>query len=123
MKSKKNYTPGTMSFAEGFLGPIGDVGFFMNVDNEKALKIISNLLKSGRKIKSAELGLDGDFSENSTTIYDGSEFHDYDAYEGSQWATPILIVNYEDGSSESFECWYRLIEVQGETSSDTLYLE
>lgn len=112
MKSNKNYTPGTMSFSDGFLGPKGDVGFFMSVDNEKAKNIVSDLLKNGKKIESAVLGLDGDFSENSTTIYDGKQFHDYDAYEGSQWATPILIVNYKDGSNESFECWYR--EIQSE---------
>lgn len=110
MKSNKNYTPGTMSFASGFLGPRGDVGFFMNVDNEKAKQIVKELLNKGKKIESAKLGLDGDFSENSTTIYDGNQFHDYDAYEGSQWATPILIVNYKDGSNESFECWYREIQ-------------
>ena len=107
MKSNKNYTPGTMSFADGFLGPKGDVGFFMSVDNEKARKIVSDLLKNGKEITSAELGLDGDFSENSTTIYDGKNFYDYDAYEGSQWATPILLVKYKDGSNEMFECWFR----------------
>ena len=107
MKSIKNYTPGTISFAEGFLGPKGNVGFFMNVDNEKAKQIVSELLKNGKKIKSADLGLDGDFSINSTVIYHGEKFYDYNAYEGSQWATPILIVNYEDGSNEMFECWFR----------------
>ena len=49
MKSNKNYTPGTMSFADGFLGPKGDVGFFMCVDNEKARKIVSDLLKKMEK--------------------------------------------------------------------------
>ena len=107
MKSKKNYTPGTMSFADGFLGPKGDVGFFMSVDNETAKKIVSNLLKNGKKIKNAQLGLDGDFSVNSTTIYDGEKFYDYNAWKGSIWATPILLVNYKDGSNESFECWFR----------------
>ena len=107
MKSIKNYTPGRMSFVDGFLGPKGDVGFFMCVDNEKAKKIVSDLLKKGKKIISAELGLDGDFTENSTTIYDGENFYDYDAYEGSKWATPILIVNYSGGSNEMFECWFR----------------
>lgn len=80
---------------------------FMNVDNEKAKQIVSELLKNKKEIKSADLGLDGDFSENSTTIYDGKKFYDYDAYEGSQWAMPILIVKYEDGSNEMFECWFR----------------
>ena len=107
MKSIKNYTPGTVSFAEGFLGPKGNVGFFMNVDNEKAKKIVSDLLKNGKEIKIAELGLDGDFYENSTIIYNEEKFYDYDAYEGSQWATPILLVTYKDDSNEMFECWFR----------------
>ncbi len=48
MKSIKNYTPGTTSFVDGFLGPKGDVGFFMKADNEKARKIVSDLLKNGK---------------------------------------------------------------------------
>ena len=123
MKSNKNYTPGTMSFSAGFLGPRGDVGFFMNVDNEKAKKIVKELLNKGRKIKEAELGLDGDFSCNSTIIYNGENFFDYDAFEGSLWATPILIVEYEDGSNESFDCWYRQIEVESEDCSENLLIE
>ena len=107
MKSIKNYTPGTMSFADGFLGSKGNVGFFMMVNNEKAKKIVSELLKNGKQIESAELGLDGDFSENSTTIYNGKNFYDYDAYEGSQWAIPILLIKYKNNSNEMFECWFR----------------
>ena len=67
--------------------------------------------------------MDGGFSCNSTIIYDGENFFDYDAYEGSLWATPILIVEYEDGSNESFDCWYRQIEVESEDCSENLLIE
>ena len=59
MKPETNYIPGSMSFAEGFFGPKGDVGFFMEADYEKAKEILDKLIKSGRKVTSAEMGLDG----------------------------------------------------------------
>lgn len=103
----KNYIPGSMSFAQGFMGPRGDVGYFMNFSQDKAEAVVKKLLSEGRKITEAYGGLDGDWNENNSVIYDGKEFHKYDAYSGSQWATPILIVNFEDGSSEAFEVWDR----------------
>ena len=42
-KFKENYIPGSQSFAEGFLGPKGNVGFIMLVDEKKAKKIIEEL--------------------------------------------------------------------------------
>lgn len=107
---RKNYIPGSMGFAEGFISLnylTKDKGFWMEVAPTKARKIIKKLLKKGRKITHAELGLDGDWAENSCGIYDGKRFYTYDAYEGSRWATPILIVNFEDGPSETYECYTR----------------
>jgi len=106
MKVIKNYVPGLMSFAEGFLGPKGDnVGYFMLVDESKARKIIKGLLKEGRNIDFAELGLDGDWRVNSTAIYQDGKFYKYDSYGGSGWATPTLIVYFKDAPNEAYPCW------------------
>lgn len=107
-KYEENYTLGRQSnFAEGFAGPKGDVGFTMVVDEKKAKRIIvETLKKESKKIKRAELGLEGDFSVNSTVIYDG-EFHEYDVYNHSNWATPILIITFVDGTNRKYESWKR----------------
>lgn len=101
----KNYRPGEMSFAEGFLGPKWDIGYQMRVDYGKAKRIIRSLLEEGRKIERAELGLDGDFRICSEVVYDEEGFHAYDNFPGSIWAEPVLIVYYEDGPCEAYKCW------------------
>jgi hypothetical protein len=101
----KNYTPGSMGFAEGFLYAGRGAGKpFMEVDEKKAKEKIKELIKQKRHIERAELGLDGDWRQNNTVIYDG-KFHKYDSYEGSGWATPTLIVYFTDAPNESYECW------------------
>ncbi len=101
-----NYTPKSMSFMDGFFcdGKKKGKTVKMTVDEEKAMQIINDIRSSGRNVVRAELGLDGDFSENHTVIFDG-EFHPYDAYYGSLWATPILMVYYAHGTNEQYECW------------------
>ncbi|HCM34148.1 hypothetical protein [Chryseobacterium sp.] len=103
----KDYYPQSMSFGERFLGPKGNVGFIMYVDNAKAYSIINHLISIGKKIEYAELGLDGDFEMNSTTVFDGNKFVPYNGFECSQWAEPILIVYYSDNSNEAYSCWYK----------------
>jgi len=107
MKTIKNYVPGSVSFAMGFLGPPRSIKgeVFMLADEQRAKRIVKRLLKEGRQIERAELGLDGDWRENSTAIWEGGTFHKYDAYEGSGWATPTLIVYFKDGPSEAYESW------------------
>lgn len=106
-KPTKNYIPGSMSFSAGFYGPRGDVGFLMMYSHEKAVEIIKNLLLKGRQIAYANAGLDGDWHENNSLIYDEGGFHSYTAHDGSTWAQPILIVSFEDGPSEMYEVWVR----------------
>ena len=103
----RNYVPGSMSFAEGFMCGGKKIGqdIFMLVDGAKAKRIVKKMLKDGRHIERAELGLDGDWRENSTTIYEDGEFHEYDAYGGSLWATPSLIIHFTDELNEKHECW------------------
>jgi hypothetical protein len=123
MKPKyKNYTSGSMSFASGFLGPRGDVGFMMNADWEKAQKIINNILKKRSDVEYVEMGLDGDWNENSMTVWENGEFTKYDCYDASQWAEPLLIVNYKDGSNEAYDCWFRQLDVTAETVEETKLL-
>jgi len=105
-KIKKNYVPGSMSFAEGFLGPKGNVGFIMKMDRTKAKSIIEQLIKDKRKIVDAKIGLDGDWTENSDVFFDGKKFCDTEwVYSESQWAKSILIVTFEDSPSETYEVW------------------
>ncbi len=100
-----DYIPESMSFFEGFLGPKGDVGFFMVADWEKAKKIINQLLAQGRNIQSVRMGLDGDWLENSTVVWSDGIFYEYDCYDLSQWAEPIIVVTYTDRPSETYSCW------------------
>jgi hypothetical protein len=104
----RDYIPGSMGFAEGMLmGPLQpqNPAGFMLADEKKARAMIRKLKKEGRKITSAEMGLDGDWRENSCEIFDGKKFHAYDAFEGSGWATPILIVHFQDGPSEAYDVY------------------
>lgn len=114
----KNYLPKSISFGMGFLGAdiLGGANkkpYFMKVDAAKARRIVLKQLAQGRKIDEANLGLDGDWSSNHTTIYSkdaNPKFADYDAYEGSIWATPTLIISYESEPSEAYECWKKRTE-------------
>ena len=101
----KNYIPGSISFAEGFLGPKGDVGFQMIFSLSKAKKIAKELEE--KNIEEIEAGLDGDFSVNSCVIFDKKGWYKYDAYAISQWATPIILVKFKERPMEAFECWVK----------------
>jgi hypothetical protein len=102
----KNYKPTSMSFAEGFLGPKGDVGFVMRYDNDKATQIINEMMGSGRSIVRAEAGLDGDWAVNSSVIFTSEDgFIEPDFYDHSIWATPVVVVTFSDGNTEGFESW------------------
>lgn len=103
----KNYKPGMIGWAEGFMGPKGDVGFFMVADWDKAKAIIEKLISEGKNIDEVEMGLDGDWRENSMTVWQDGEFTEYDCYGSSQWAEPIIIVNYKDAPSETYSVWKR----------------
>jgi hypothetical protein len=85
----------------------GDVGFFMVAEQSIANQIIKDLIDAGRNVVSADMGLDGDWRENSCTIYEDGEFKDYDAYGSSQWAEPIMIVRFADGLTETYPVWTR----------------
>ena len=108
---KLNYIPGSTSFAGGMLGgyyqsqALRAAGRpFMEADYPAAKAILERLLGEGRNISHAEMGLDGDWVENSTTIWDG-DHHEYEAHNGSMWATPTLIVFFTDAPSEAYEVW------------------
>lgn len=98
-----DYTPGTQTFGEGFSGPKGNVGFTMVFSQKKAKKIANK--HKGKEIVEIVAGLDGDFSENCCTIYDGLTWRKYDCWDHSIWATPIIQVEFKDGTIETFECW------------------
>lgn len=99
---KTNYIPGSISFAAGFFGARGDVGFNMVADYDKAKSIIADLLSQGRNIDNVQMGLDGDWDCNSNTIWENGEYFEYTSWDSSQWAEPIIIVNFKDTPSETY---------------------
>lgn len=79
-------------------------GKIMFVDEKKAKRIIKRLMKEGKEVKGAILGLEDDWNYNSCMIFDGEEFYEYDAWGGSIWATPTLEVDTSKGILK-FECF------------------
>jgi len=102
----KNFIPGSQSFADGFLGPKGNVGFTMKFSMKKAKKIINSYNKN--TINKVTAGLNGDYSENSCTIYDEHGYHNYDVYDHTVWAKPIIIIEFNDKPSEAYESWEKM---------------
>jgi len=106
IKFIENYIPGSISFADGFSGPKGDVGFTMTLDRKKAKKIVKQLVKEGLEVNSAQVGLDGDWDINSEFIYENGKFlESTDIWESSVWAKPIMIINFNDSPSRTYEVW------------------
>lgn len=103
-----NYHPKSITFEEGFLGPKGNVGYSMVADWNKAKSIIEKLISEGRNIIGVYMGLDGDWNENSMIVYENGCFYEYDLWQDSIWAEPILIVYYEDGTTEAYSVWNKL---------------
>jgi hypothetical protein len=102
---ERNYIPSSMSFAEGFMGPKGDIGYSMVIDEKKARKIVRKLLKKGKNIQRITAGLDGDWGVNSCVIWENGKFSKYDAWRDSIWAEPIMIVDFIDAPSEKYSIW------------------
>ena len=57
------------------------------------------------KPKSAVAGLKNDMEYTSGCIYQDGEIISEYTYLCSNWATPILVLYFEDGSSKQFDCW------------------
>jgi len=113
MEYIENYIPGSISFAEGFMGPRGDVGFTMLLDRKKAKSIVNKLLKEGLKIKKATMGLDGDWAENNEILFKDNKFIEevnFRMYEYSVWAKPIMVVEFKDIPSRTYEVWKKVNE-------------
>ena len=102
-----NYVPESISFSEGYLYGLikPDLGYIMMADWDKAKAIIEKLISDGRNIERVEMGLDGDWGENSMTVWEDGKFMKYDCFEGSKWAEPIIIVYYKDAPSEVYSVW------------------
>lgn len=101
----KNYIPGSISSGQGFLGIQARMSTKpqMFFSMKKAKQIVKQYTK--KSIDSIKAGLDGDFRENSCTIFDEDGWHEYDVYEHSNWATPIIIINFIDKPNQTFECY------------------
>ena len=106
-----DYEPGSISFAEGFLGARTLSGgqmrdYVMVYDHDLAKAIILDLLSSREEVFEVEVGLDGDFFENSDILFDGEEFNDFPGfYPGSVWAEPTMVVTFQDGTNNAYRVW------------------
>lgn len=107
----KNYLPVSMSFADGYRGAKGDVGYVMRFSLRKAKAFVRGKEAGIHRVVA---GLDGDFTVNSAVIFEGGEWIKPGKwrrlkrfYRRSTWATPIILIEYEDRTTEAFECWSR----------------
>lgn len=80
-----------------------------NYDFQLAKKIIE---AHKDKIERASLGMQEDWFWTANTIFeegdyqiDLSEVKEIAGIEGSYWATPVLFLEYKDGTEETFECY------------------
>lgn len=80
-------------------------GLHKSVDYAKAVSIINQLQNSGRRIRAAYLGLDGDWNENNELIFDGDTIFSYEGCDSSRWATPVLYIEFDNGTTETYACW------------------
>lgn len=78
-------------------------------DFKKAKEII---LERKERIDYASLGMQEDWFWTTETVFKNGEFQiNLDTVKtiagisGSSWATPILSIEYKDGSSEIFDCY------------------
>lgn len=94
---------------EGYNGPRGNVGFTMKFDKEKAKEIITKLINENKDIDYVEVGLDGDWEINRDILFTSNSFQEVDFYDNSIWATPIMIVYYNDTEdTECYEVWNKV---------------
>lgn len=101
-----DYRPGSQSFAAGFLGPMGNVGYIMELDLKKVRSILETLEQ--KDISKIEIGLDGDFNENGQEIEIDFKDEDIWIYDRSIWATPILIVSFRSKPNNAYEVFKKI---------------
>lgn len=101
-----NYNTTSISWIAGFLPPPKPRNdFFMVADYDQAKSILDYLISQNAKIINAEMGLDGDWVENNTEIFDGKDHYPYDSHPESDWAEPLMIVYFEDRPNEAYSVW------------------
>lgn len=97
-----------LGFAEGFLGirAMASKGNRYKVfDWDKAANIIKDKLKNHPDLK-AEAGLQGDWAFTGGVIFcDGKPTDSSYTYLGSVWATPSLILSWDEIEQEEVECF------------------
>lgn len=105
---EKNYTEESVSFMDGFTIRDSKVtGERKTVDENLAKSIINDLILKGRKVKRAECGLLTDWDCTGFTVFENNCFY-YNVgsgHDNSDWATPALIVFFEDGTNEMYHCF------------------
>ncbi len=74
-------------------------------DWDKAAKIIKEHLTKHPDL-TAEAGLQGDWDYTGGVIFErGTHTNDHYTYLSSNWATPTLILSWEDEEQEELDCW------------------
>ena len=79
------------------------------IDKVLAEKIISDLKNNGRIVDYAECGLLADWECTSFIVFDNDSFcySVGSGHDNSDWATPALIVYFEDGTNEMYHCFQK----------------
>jgi hypothetical protein len=100
----------TLSFAEGFLGKNAKIatkkGNIQKAFNwDKAAEIIKENLKQHPNLI-AEAGLQGDWEYTGGVIFEnGKPTNENYTYLSSNWATPTLILEWDEEEQEEIECF------------------
>lgn len=100
----KKITISNMGFAEGMT-----FGMSQNSEDYKQINVreLKNYVKLNKdSILKVMAGLAEDWFYTSDTVYEKGKFLECpDVFSSSHWATPSILVIYNDGKEESFEMW------------------
>ena len=88
-----NYVPESIGFSEGYLYGLmkPDLGYIMIADWDKAKAIIEKLIADGRNVVEVEMGLDGDWRENSMTVWEDGQFMEYSCLRALNGQSQLLL--------------------------------
>ena len=89
----------SISFLQGFLGPMRNDGVLHVYSSSKARKMVLRAVSKDKTISKIYVGLDGDWKCNNDLLWDG-KFHKPYFYTQSIWAKPSLLFVYKDGKEK-----------------------
>ena len=101
----KSIGKGYMSFMEGFAGPR-----FVDKDKQMDWKKAKEIIEEKKSdIRSVSAGLAEDWGCTSGEVWTSDKGYisqnDTYVYTSSVWATPAIEIEYNNGETETLECW------------------